>query len=74
MCFSLLWLRDVLIWIIVIAAVWAIIKLLIPLILSQLGITLGAIGTTVMRMLWIAFIAAVLIAVVIFACWALEGI
>jgi uncharacterized BrkB/YihY/UPF0761 family membrane protein len=67
MCFSLLWLRDVLIWIIVIAAVWAIIKLLIPLILSQLGITLGAIGTTVMRMLWIAFIAAVLIAVVIFA-------
>jgi uncharacterized BrkB/YihY/UPF0761 family membrane protein len=67
MCFSLIWLRDIFIWVIVIAAVWAILKLLLPLILSQLGVTLGAIGTTVLRMLWIAFIAAVLIFVVIFA-------
>lgn len=67
MCFSLVWIREILIWLVVLGAVWAILKIIVPLILSQLGITLGAIGTAIIRILWIVFIAAVLIAVVIFA-------
>jgi flagellar biosynthesis protein FlhB len=67
MCFPLGWVEQVLIWIIVIGAVWAILRLLVPFILSQLGLTLGSIGTIVMRILWIVFIAIVLVALVVFA-------
>jgi hypothetical protein len=59
MCFSLAWLEQLVIWLIVIAAVIAIIKLLVPLLDSLIGIPI--IGQIIMIALW-AFVA---IAVVI---------
>lgn len=37
MCFSMAWLRDILIWIVVIAAVIAILKLIVPAVLAKLN-------------------------------------
>lgn len=59
MCFSLAWLEQVCIWIIVACAIVAIIKLLMPIVLAQIG-ALGQFGTLlvgIVRILLWAFVA-----------------
>ena len=63
MCFSLEWLRGILIWLVVIGAAFAILKILLPLVLGPLG----AAGATVIAILNIAVWAFVVIAIIIFA-------
>ena len=63
MCFSLGWIENLLIWLVVICAIVAVIKLLLPYIVGQLG-TPGAI---VVRVLSIIGYAMVLIFVIILA-------
>lgn len=41
MCFSLAWLENLLIWIVIVAAVIGILKLLIPWVFSFLGVSTG---------------------------------
>jgi hypothetical protein len=62
-CFSLAWIEQLLVWVVVIVAVVAILKLLVPFVLGQLG---GA-GTIVARILEIALWAFVAILVIYFA-------
>ena len=56
MCFSLVWLRDVFIWLIVIGGCIALIKLLLPIVLAQLG-PLGTFGNLIVSavkiVLWV---------------------
>lgn len=63
MCFGLAWIMNVLIWLVVIGAVIAVIKLLLPYVLAQFG----AGGTLVMQVLNIIIWAVILIAIIIFA-------
>jgi hypothetical protein len=62
MCFSLLWFRDLLIWLVVLAAVVAILQLFVPWVLAQLNINAGPI----MQILRIVVWAVVIIAVIYF--------
>ncbi len=59
MCFSLLWLVQTFVWLVVICAVVAIIRLLLPYALSMLGVG----GEILMKVINIIIIAVVLIAV-----------
>ena len=60
-CFSLLWLEQPLIWLIVIAAVFALVRLLVPALVGPLG----PLGSTIVQALNIVIWAIVAIAVVI---------
>jgi hypothetical protein len=63
MCFSLAWLAQLLVYVVVICAVVAIVKLLLPFVLSQLG---GA-GSIIAQIINIALWAFVAILVIYFA-------
>lgn len=63
MCFSLEWVERLLIWLVVLVAIIAILKLVIPPILAQLGWA----GSLVLQILNIVIWAIVLIAIIIFA-------
>lgn len=63
MCFSIAWLINILIWLIVIGAILAIVKLILPKILANFGDA----GSTAMGIINILIWAVVMIAVVIFA-------
>ncbi len=63
MLHSLSWVMNVLIWLVVIGAVIAIVRLFLPLALAQFG---GA-GTLIMQVLNIIIWAFVLIVIIIFA-------
>lgn len=63
MCFSLAWLMNVMIWLVVVGAVVAVVRLLLPLVLAQFG----AGGALVMQILNIIMWAVILIAIIIFA-------
>jgi hypothetical protein len=63
MCFSLQWLEQVFIWIIIICAIVAIVRLLLPMVFAQLG----APGGTILAIINIAMWAIVAIFVVMFA-------
>jgi hypothetical protein len=60
-CFSLLWLEQLLIWLIVVAAVVAIVRLLIP----ALSGPLGPFGSVVVQALNIIIWAIIAIAVIV---------
>lgn len=62
MCFSLSWLEDLLIWIVILACVIGVLQLLIPWVFSMVGISLGPLPA-IIRMV---VIAIVVIAVIIF--------
>lgn len=62
MCFSLAWIENIFIWLIVIGAVVALVKLLLPLVLSWAGTA----GSVVMQALTIVMYAFICIVVVIF--------
>src|SRR5258708_23400847 len=61
-CFTLGWIEQILIWLIVLGAVVALIKLVLPLVLSNLGV----VGSTIVVALNIVLWAIVAIALVIF--------
>ncbi len=63
MCFSLAWLLQILIWIVVICAVVAIFRLVLPIVLGWLGVA----GSVVMQVLNIILIAFVIIVMLYFA-------
>jgi hypothetical protein len=65
MCFSLPWVEQVLIWLVVVCAVVALLRLLIGFVLPQLGID-GAILILVAQVIRIFIWAIVLIALIIF--------
>lgn len=62
MCFSLAWLEQLIVWLIVISAVVAIIKLVIPFLDSLIGMPI--IGQILMIVLWA--IVAIAIVIIIF--------
>jgi hypothetical protein len=62
MCFSLAWLEQVIVWLIIIAAIIAVIKLLVPLLTSLTGMPI--IGQILMIILWT--IVAIAIVIIIF--------
>lgn len=61
MCFSLLWLKDLLIWLVVIAAVIAIIRLFIPWVTTQLGLPI--VGQVLNIVLWAVVVIVVIMIV-----------
>ena len=63
MCFSMAWWENLLIWLVIVLAIIAILKLLVPLVLSQLGWG----GGTIMQIINIVVWAAIVIFVIIFA-------
>lgn len=63
MCFTLSWVEQILIWLIVVFAVIAILKIIVPMVLSQIG----APGGVIMQIINIALWAFICIMVVIFA-------
>ena len=52
MCFSLSWLEALLIWIVVVCAIVGILKLLLPFILTQLGVGGGIIVAAINIVIW----------------------
>lgn len=60
MCFSLTWLLYFLIWLVVVGAVVAILRLLLPYALAQLGVA----ADLIMRVINIIIVAIVVIAVI----------
>lgn len=64
-CFSLQWVEQLLIWLVIIVAVFAIINLLIPFVLSHAGGVLGQGVNIVIAALRIVFWAVVVIVVII---------
>lgn len=72
MCFSLAWLQQILILCIVIGGVFAILKLLIPYVLTQMGATVGPGLTVVISAVKIVIWCIIAICVVII-CFELIG-
>lgn len=62
MCFSLAWLEQILIWIVILACIIGVLQLLVPWVFSTMGIGLGPLPA-IIRMIVIAIIV---IAVIIF--------
>lgn len=62
MCFSLQWIEQLLIWLVIVAAVIALLKLLLPFVLGPLG---GA-GTVIAQAIDIVVWAIIAIAVIYF--------
>ena len=62
-CFSFAWVLNFLIWLVVVAAVVAIVRLVLPIILGWLGIA----GELVMQVINIILIASAIILVLVFA-------
>lgn len=65
-CFSMSWLQQLLIYLVIVAAVIAILKLLIPFVLAQLGAGGGIIAQAINIVLW-----AIIAIFVIYICFAL---
>ena len=62
MCFGLDWIESLLIWLVMLAVVVAVLRLLVPWVLAQLGIAGGMIMQVINIIVW----AMVIIAVIIF--------
>jgi hypothetical protein len=70
MCFSMEFIKSILIWVVVIVAIIAILNLLIPYIVSKIGVTLGG-GWAVCVAAFKIFIWALVAIVVIIFCFEL---
>lgn len=69
-CFSLAWFEQLLIWVVIICAVIAILRLLVPWVLSMAGAEIGAGVNMVMAVIRIV-IWAIVVIFVIYICFAL---
>jgi hypothetical protein len=65
MCFSLAWVEQICIWIVCIIAVVAIVRLLVPWLLSLVGGSLGPVPAIINIVLWA--VVAIMVIYVIFA-------
>jgi len=63
MCFSIEWIKDFLIWLVVLGAVVAVVRLFLPRVLAPFGEA----GAMVLQVLTIIVWAIVLIAIIVFA-------
>lgn len=63
MCFSLAWLQNLLIWIVIIGAVFALVRLLLPLVLGWFGAAGSVIQQAIEIVMW-AFVIIVAIYIV----------
>jgi hypothetical protein len=63
MCFDLAWWENLFIWVVIIAAIVAILRLLVPLVLGQLGIG----GSLFMQIINIVIWAIIVIFIIYFA-------
>ncbi len=63
-CLSLNFIENVLIWLVVFGAVFAIVKLLLPLVLGQLGAAASLVFQIVNILLWV--VVAVFIIIIVF--------
>ena len=52
MCFDIVWFEQILIWLIIIGAIVALFKLLIPLVLSNLGVAGGTVMAAINIIMW----------------------
>ena len=59
-CFSLIWFRDLLIWLVVLAAVVAILRLFVPWVLAQLGINAAVVMQVINIVIWAIVIIAII--------------
>ena len=66
MCFSLAWLEQLFIYVIVVGAIIAIIRLLLPMVFAQLGGPGAVIGQVINIILW-----AIIACFVVYICFAL---
>ena len=66
MCFSTAWIEQLLVWLVIVCAIIAILRLVLPWVAAQLGIPL--IGQIINIVLW-----AVVVIFVIYFCFALIG-
>lgn len=63
-CFSLAWVEQLLVWLVIVAAIIAILRLLLPWVAAQIGIPI--IGQVINIVLW-----AIIVILVIYICFAL---
>lgn len=66
MCFSMQWLESLFVYVIVVGAIFAIIRLLLPMVFAQLGGPGAVIGQVINIILW-----AVIACFVVYICFAL---
>lgn len=64
MCFSVAFLFQLLIWLVIVGAIYAIIKLVVPYVLAQLGSPGGLLAQVINIVLW-----AVMIVLVLYLIW-----
>lgn len=69
-CFSLAWFQQLLIWLVIVCAVVAILKLLVPWVIAQMGAEIGAGASLVLAVLRIV-VWAIITIFVIYVCFAL---
>ena len=67
-CFTLGWLEQVLVWLVIVGAIFAIIKLLVPLVLSAFGAAGGTLAQIINIVLW-----AIIVIMIICIAFALIG-
>ena len=67
-CFSLAWIEQILVWLVIVCAIVGILRLLLPIILNQLGVGGGVIMSAINIVIW-----AVVAVAVIWFCFALIG-
>lgn len=60
MCFTMAWLGQMLIWLVILVAVVAILRLLVPYILTQLGGPGGVVAQIINIVLWAVIVIAVI--------------
>lgn len=59
-CFSLPWLESLLVWLVIVCAIVAILKLLLPFVLNQLGVAGGVIMQAINIVMWAIIAIAVI--------------
>ncbi len=65
MCFTLLWFRDLLIWLVVVVAVVALLRLCLPWLMAQIGVNASVLMQAINIFVWA--IVAIFVIYVIFA-------
>ena len=52
MCFSLEWIEQILVWLVIVCAIFALLKLVVPFILAQIGVAGGIIMQAINIIVW----------------------
>jgi hypothetical protein len=65
MCFSLAWIEQLLIWLVIVVAVIALLRLIIPWVLGMLGVGGGIIAQAINIVIWA--VIAIMVIYIVFA-------